>query len=138
MHGDGDAGLFLIVVKPVVNLLDFIVFARECLAGDGYHADRVFVYILVKILSSKAVVANLEGHNPRLDIEIAQELFPDDLDVAAGYHVWATGIFSRLLSSLPPIPFVGQAAQHASLGGTDGRSSVGLGALRAIPEVVQP
>ena len=39
MHRDGDACLFLIVVKPVVNLLDFIVFARECLAGDGYHAD---------------------------------------------------------------------------------------------------
>ena len=49
-----------------------------------------------------------------------------------------TGIFSRLMSSLPPIPFVGQAAQHASLGGTDGRSSVGFAVLRAIPEVVQP
>ena len=49
MHGDGDASLSLIVVKPVVNLLDIIVFARECLASDGHHADRVFVYILVKI-----------------------------------------------------------------------------------------
>src|SRR4029434_9565106 len=106
MHRDGDAGLFLIVVKPVVNLLDFIVFSRECLAGDGYHADRVFIYILVKILSGKAVVANLEGHYPRLDIEIAQELFPDDLDVAAGYHVWRTGIFSRLMWSRQPSPFV--------------------------------
>jgi hypothetical protein len=32
-------------------------------------------YILANILSGKTVVASLQGHNPRLDIEIAQELF---------------------------------------------------------------
>src|SRR4029077_15531773 len=126
MHRDRNPGLFLIVVKPVVNLLDIIVFAGECLAGDGHHADRVFIYVLVKVLSGKTVVASLQGHNPRLDIEIAQELFPDNLDVAAGYHVWPTNIFSSLLSSLPPIPLVGQTAQHTRLGRTDSRSSVRL------------
>jgi hypothetical protein len=106
--------------------------------GDGCHADRVFVYILVKILSRKTVVASLQGHNPRLDIEIEQELLPDNLDVVAGYYVWPTNIFYRLLSSLPSIPLVGQTAQHTSLGRTDGRSSVRLCILRAIPQVVQP
>src|SRR4029077_16761932 len=107
MHRDGDSCLSLVVVKPVVNLLDVIVFAGEGLAGDRHHADRVFVYILVKMLSGKPVVTRLQRHNPRLDVEIAQKLFPDDLDIAAGYHIWPAGILSRLLSSRPPIPFVG-------------------------------
>src|SRR6516164_7649817 len=105
MYRDGDSGLFFVLIKSVVNLVDFIVFTGEGLAGDRHHADGVFVYILIKVLGGKPVIARLQRHNPRLDVEIAQKLFPDDLDVAAGYHVWATGVLSDLLSSLPPIPF---------------------------------
>src|SRR5271165_6974042 len=98
MHRDRDSCLSLIVVKPVVNLLDVIVFAGEGLACDRHHADGVLVYIPVKMLSGKPVITRLQRHNPRLDVEIAQKLFPDNLDVAAGYHVRSTGTLSRLLS----------------------------------------
>src|SRR5271166_2955943 len=77
MHRDGDSRLSLVIVKPVVDLLDVIVFAGESLACDRHHANRVFVYILVEMFSGKPVIARLHRHNPWLDVEIAQKLFPD-------------------------------------------------------------
>jgi hypothetical protein len=47
------------VVNPV-NLLDVIVFAGEGLPGDCHHADRVYVDILVKMLSGKSIIARLQ------------------------------------------------------------------------------
>ena len=90
------------------------------------------------MFSGKPVIAWLHRHNPWLDVEIAQKLFPDNLHVAAGYHIWPAGILSRLLSSLSPIPLVGQAAKHTGLGRTDSRSSIRLRVFRTIPQVVQP
>ena len=83
-----------------MNLLDVIVFAGEGLAGDREHTDRAFVYIVVKMLSGKPVIARPQRHNPRLDVEIAQKLFPDNLDVAAGYHIWSTGILEPPANSI--------------------------------------
>ena len=57
MHRDRKARFSLVIVKPVVNLLDVIVFAGESLAGNRHHADRVFVDVLVQMLSAKPIIA---------------------------------------------------------------------------------
>jgi hypothetical protein len=74
-----------------------------CPTGRKQTTQMVFSStLLIKVLGGKPVIARLQRHNPRLNVEIAQKPFPDDLDVAAGYHVWTTRILSGLPSSASP------------------------------------
>ena len=138
MHRNVDTGALLVGVEPVMNLLEIVVLAGEGLAGDGDNRDGVFIDELVEVLGRQAVVARLQWRDARLDVEVAQELLPHDLDVAAGDHVRPRGILAGRLARLAPVPLVGQAGQHAGLRRAHRRRAVRNDVLGAVPQLMQP
>ena len=92
------------------------------MAGEGgaehrRDADRVLVDVGLDVLGADRVLVLLEGHDPRLDVEVAAELLPHDVHVAAEHEVRAVGGLARGLAALAPLPLERQRAQHDRLGG---------------------
>ena len=119
-------------------LLKIVVLSCKCLTRDCYNTNRVLVDIVIQPLGSQSIVARLQRHDARLDVKVTHKLFPNDLNISAGKHVRPAHIFSSFLPRLAPIPFVGEAGEHAGFRGANGRSTIGFGLFRTIPEVMQP
>jgi hypothetical protein len=79
-----------------------------------------------RCLGTDRVLARLERDDARLDVEVAAELLPDDVHVAAEDQVGTRGGQPRGFAALPPLPFQRQRAQHDRLGGALGPGTGGL------------
>ena len=66
VHRNRDAGLLLVGIEPVVDLLEVVVLAGEGLAGNGDHGDRVLVHELVETLGGQPIVAGLQRNDARI------------------------------------------------------------------------
>ena len=77
------------------------------------------------VVGADRVLARLQRHDPRLDVEVAAELLPDDVHVAAEHQVRARRRRAGGLAALAPVPLQGETAEHDRLG-----RSLGPGARR--------
>ena len=80
---DVDALVVLERDQEVVDPDDVVVVAGERGAEHGGDADRVLVDVGLDVLGADRVLVGLQRHDPRLDVEVAAELLPDDVHVAA-------------------------------------------------------
>ncbi len=110
----------LVVLQPdeeVVDAGDVVGVPGERGAEHGGDADRVLVDVRLDVLGADRVLALLERHDPRLDVEVAAELLPHDVHVAAEHEVRPVGGLAGRLAPLAPLPLERQRAQHDRLGG---------------------
>ena len=96
---------------------DVVGVAGERGADHGRDADRVLVHVRLDVLGADRVLALLERHDPRLDVEVAAELLPHDVHVAAEDEVRPVRGLPVRLAPLAPLPLERQRAQHDGLGG---------------------
>ena len=111
--------------QELVDPDDVVGVACEGRSQDGGHADRVLVDVRLHVLGADRVLVGLERDDPRLDIEVAAELLPDDVDVAAEDEVWLVCRSSSGFTALSPLPLEREGAEHdglrRSLGPRSGR-----------------
>ena len=91
--------------------------AGECGADHRRDADRVLVHVRLDVVGADRVLALLERHDARLDVEVAAELLPHDVHVAAEHEVRPIGGLAVRLPPLAPLPLERQRAQHDGLRG---------------------
>ena len=102
--------------EQVVDPDDVVGVAGERRAEYGGDADRVLVDVRLHVLRPDRVLVGLQRDDPRLDVEVAAELLPHDMDVAAEDQVRPVGALARRLAALPPLPLQRQRAEHDRLG----------------------
>ena len=83
----------------------------------GGNPDRVLVYVRLHVLGADRVLVALQRHDARLDVEVAAELLPHHVHVAAEYEVGAVARLALRLSPRAPLPLQRQRAEHDRLGG---------------------
>jgi hypothetical protein len=101
--------------EQVVDPGDVVLVAREGRAQHGGHADRVLVDVRLHVFGADRVLVLLQRDDPRLDVEVAAELLPDDVDVAAEDEVRPVDGLAGRLAPLAPLPLQGQGAEHDRL-----------------------
>jgi hypothetical protein len=84
-------------------------------ANHRGDADRVLVDVRLDVLGADRVLPRLQGHDPRLHVEVTAELLPDDVDVAAEHQIRGVGGLSVRLAVLAPLPLQRQGAEHDRL-----------------------
>ena len=99
---------------------DVVGVARERRAQHGGDADRVLVDVRLHVLGPDRVLVGLQRDDPRLDVEVAAELLPHHVHVAAEDEVRPVGRLAGLLAALAPLPLQRQRAEHDRLGGALG------------------
>ena len=82
------------------------------------HADRVLVDVRLDVLGPDRVLVGLQRHDPRFDVEVAAELLPHHVHVAAEHEVRLVGRLARRLPARTPLPLQRQRAQHDRLRGS--------------------
>jgi hypothetical protein len=97
--------------------------AGEGGAEDGGDADRVLVDVGLDVLGPDHVLVLAQADDPRLDVEVAAELFPDDVDVAAEDEVRPVDGLARRFAPLPPLPLQRERAEHDRLRGALGAAA---------------
>ena len=75
--------LVLELEQHLVDALDVVRMAREGGAEHGADADRVLVEMGMDVLGPDRELVGLQRDDPRLDVEVAAELVPYDVDVPA-------------------------------------------------------
>ena len=83
------------------------------------------------------VAALAQRHLARLDVEVAAELVPDDVDVGAVDEVRLVGRLAGLLARALPAPLHRQRAEHHGLRGARARRAGRVGLAVAVEEVVR-
>ena len=78
------------------------------------------------IVRADRVLARLQRHDPRLDVEVAAELLPHDMHIAAEHQIRARGGGSGGLAAFAPVPLEGQTTEHDRLGRSLGSGAGGL------------
>ena len=73
--------------QQVVDPDDVVGMARERRPQHRRDADRVLVDVRLHVLRADRVLVGLERDDPRLDVEVAAELLPHDVHVAAEHEV---------------------------------------------------
>jgi hypothetical protein len=71
----------------------------------------------------------LEGHDPGLDVEVATELLPHDVDVAAEDEVRPVGGLPVRLAALAPLPFERRPETGSSVSDQVANGGTAVGAL---------
>ena len=132
---DIEALVVLELDQEVVDPDDVVGVAGEGRADDRGDADRVLVDVRLDVLGADRVLARLQGDDPRLDVEVAAELLPDDVHVAAEDQVRRVGGLARGLAPLAPLPLQRQGSEHDRLRGALGARSRGL--ARRVEELGQ-
>ena len=99
---------------------DVVGVARERRAEHGGDADRVLVDVRLHVLGADRVLVGLQRDDPRLDVEVAAELLPHHVHVAAEHEVRPVGRLARRLAPLAPLPLQRQRAEHDRLRGALG------------------
>ena len=111
--------------EQVVDADDVVGVAGERGAEHRGDADRVLVDVRLDVLGADRVLVGLQRDDPRLDVEVAAELLPDDVHVAAEDQVRLVGVLAGRLAALAPLPLQRQGAEHDRL-----RGALGAGAGR--------
>ena len=106
--------------QQLVDAADVVHVAGERRAQHGGDADRVLVDVRLHVLGADRVLVLLQGDDPRLDVEVAAELLPDDVHVAAEHQVRPVDRRARRGAPLAPLPLQRQRAEHDRLGGALG------------------
>jgi hypothetical protein len=110
----------LLVAEPDEEIVDadhVIRMAGEGGPDDRGDTDRVLVDVGLDVLGPDRVLARLQGDDPRLDVEVAAELLPDDVHVASEDEVRPVGRLPLGLTPLAPLPLQRERAEHDRLGG---------------------
>ena len=136
VDGDVETGPSFQVVEGGGQGGDVFVAARVGDPKGGHHQDGVLVDLLEHLLWLHAEAAWCHADLADLDVPVASELVPDDLDRAAD-HVGLIGRLARLRTCLSPAPLGRHAGEHAGLRGADGRGPDRVGALGRVPQVGQ-
>ncbi len=87
-------------------------------AEHGGHADRVLVDVRLDVLGADRVLVLLQRDDSRFDVEVAAELLPHDVHVAAEHEVGTLGRPPGRFAARAPLPLQRQRAQHDRLGGS--------------------
>ncbi len=120
MEGNVESLAVLELDQEVVDPDHVVGVAGEGRPDHRRDADRVLVDVGLDVLGADRVLARLKGDDPRLDVEVAAELLPDDVDVAAEDQVRAVGGLAGGLPALPPLPLQRQRPEHDRLRGALG------------------
>ena len=78
------------------------------------------------VLGPDRVLAFLQRHDPRLDVEVAAELLPDHVHVAAEDQVRLVDRLAGRFAPLLPLPLQREGAEHDRLRGALGAGAGGL------------
>ena len=78
--------------------------------------DGVLVEVGCHVVRADRVLVLGQRHDARLHVEVAAELLPDDVHVAAEDEVGLVDRPAGGLPALPPLPLQGQGAEHDRLG----------------------
>ena len=103
--------------------LDVVGVAGEGGAEDGGDPDRVLVDVGLDVLGPDHVLALAQADDPRFDVEVAAELFPDDVDVAAKDEVRLLDRAAGRFLALLPLPLQREGAEHDRLRGALGAAA---------------
>ena len=114
---------------------DVVHVAGERGAEDAHDPDRVLVEVRLHVVGADRVLALRQRHDPRLDVEVAAELLPDDVHVAPEDQVGPVDREVRGLPAFPPLPLQRERAQHDRLGRALGPAPGGL--ARSVEQVGQ-
>ena len=101
--------------EQVVDAADVVGVAGERGAQHRGDADRVLVDVGLDVLGADRVLVGLERDDARLDVEVAAELLPHDVHVAAEDEVRARRVLAGRLAALAPLPLQRQRAEHDRL-----------------------
>ena len=118
--------------QQVVDPGDVVGVAGEGGAEDGGDADRVLVDVGLDVLRPDHVLVLAQADDPRFDVEVAAELFPDDVDVAAEDEVRLLDSLAFGFAPLLPLPLQRQRPEHDRL-----RRALGAAAGRLPRSVVE-
>jgi hypothetical protein len=102
--------------QQVVDPDDVVRVPSEGRAEDSRHSDRVLVDVRLHVLWADRVLVGLQRDDARLDVEVAAELLPHDVHVAAEDEIGAARVLARLLLAPAPLPLERERAQHDRLG----------------------
>jgi hypothetical protein len=91
---------------------DVVAVAGERGADDGDYADRVLVDLRPELLGADGEAPRPQRHLARLDLEVAAELVPDDVDVGAVDEVRPVDRLAGGLAGGLPAPLHGQRSEH--------------------------
>ena len=113
---DVQAPLLLESHEQVVDADDVVLVPGERRAQHGGDPDGVLVDVRLDVLGPDRVLAGLERHDARLDVEVPAELLPDDVHVAAEHEVRAVRRPTLGRATRAPVPLQRQRPQHDRLG----------------------
>ena len=122
---DVDATLALEGVECRGDLLDRLVAAVERAAQHRDDADRVLVAQLHRLLAVEVPAIAVHRHQARLDVPVAAELLPADLDVDPGHEVRRVDRLPRRPPVSAPAPQQRHPTEHRRLARACGRSARG-------------
>ena len=131
---DVQPGLRLQPVERVGDLLHRLVAAGVGDPQGRHHEDGVLVDPLEHVLGRHHVLAVRHGDLAHLDVPVARELVPHDLNRPAD-HVGPVGRLALGAALGPPPPLRGHAAEHAGLRRADRGGADGVGRLGRVPQV---
>jgi hypothetical protein len=112
---DVEALLLLQAHEQRIDPADVVGLAREGRAEDPHDADRVLVDQRLDVLGADGEAVLRHRDRLRLDVEVAAELVPDHVHVAAVHEVRAARVLSVGLAALAPAPLGGQTGEHDRL-----------------------
>ena len=115
VHRDVDPALLLDAQQEVVDADDVVGVTGERRPDDRGDADRVLVEVGLHVVGPDDVLAVLQRDDPRLDVEVAAELVPHDVHVAAEDEVRPVGRLALGLAPLAPLPLQRERAEHDRL-----------------------
>jgi hypothetical protein len=102
--------------QHVVDPNHVVGMAREGRADHRSHPDRVLVHVRLDVLGADRELVGLQGDDSRLDVEVAGELLPHHVHVAAEDQVGRVGGLALRLAPLAPLPLQRQRPEHDRLG----------------------
>ena len=123
------------VEEQLVDPDDVVHVAGERGAEHAHDTDGVLVDVRRHVVGPDRVLVLRQGHDPRLDVEVAAELLPDHVHVPTEDEV---GLVHRQvggLAALLPLPLQRQRAEHDRLRGALGPAAGGL--TRRVEQVGQ-
>ena len=115
VEGDVEALLVLQLDQEVVDPHHVVGVAREGGADHRRDADRVLVDVRLDVLRADRVLTRLEGHDPRLHVEVAAELLPDHVHVPAEDQIRGVRGLAGRLTALAPLPLQRECSEHDRL-----------------------
>ena len=112
---DLEAALVAQAAQQRVDADDVVGVAGERRAEHRRDADRVLVDVRLDVLGPDRELVALQRDDPRLDVEVAAELLPDHVHVAAEHQVRPVRRLARGLAARAPLPLQRQRAEHDRL-----------------------